>query len=477
MADPGALAFDKTGPQLVWFSNLSNKLGLTLHAAKFLPTGFKQEIPVSKGGDAGRALEIYGGRFEFAGEVICSTPSDVFNRKGMHNAWRQTLITLDWLPDFSASGRNLHDQYALRLLQYWSLTKNLKLSAHQSVVVTCALATYGQQIARRCDKELQQNFLKVVSVHLRNLVNLKHRSAEAALEKALAISYCVAAFQGLGHLQKLADDLIERNLSQVILLDGGHRSGDIHKLLAFLKLALPLQSVNAGVELSASVTRSLALLRLLQGTDGQLSAVVCGDENVDANFAFGEQQTEALNIAAASGFARLEHGKSTLIANTSTALAIEFYVGTKALFHTTALTTGKSQPARLEIASQGQALLMKSSTASRIVFLSANGDDIRVEDRLQSGTQTEVTLLLPLNLKLLSMQEGQAIMIVMPDNTVWHLRQRGGSLHIGKTARHAQILIKLCPDNRTGGINWSLKKQLRPSKLPRNKQAPTALLI
>ena len=477
MAEPSTIAFGKTGPQLAWFSILSNRLGLALHADKFLPTGFKQEIPVVNNGDVKRALEMYGGRFEFAGEVIDSTPHEVFNIRGAHKDWRDALITLGWLQDFRISRRYLHDQYALRLLHYWSLSNNIRLSIDQSVKVTCALATFGQQIAMRCENELQQNFLRIVSVHLRNLINQKHKSAEEALDKALAISYCLAGFQGLNHLQKHADRLIEHNLNQVILKDGGHRSRDILKLCEFAQLALPLRQVNSNSALSDAVTQSLSLLNLLEGPDRKLSAVVGSNENIAARFAFGDQQVETPSQVQQSGYARLEQDKSLLIADTSSALAIDFFVGTERVFHTRPLNTGQSLPSSLQTAPQGQVLSMQTSTTSRIVFLSANGDDLRVEDQFQNVALAEITLLLPLSIKLLSMQEGQAIMLIMPDNTVLHLKQRGGSIQFGNTTGHFEIIIRPSADNLKGCINWSIKKQLRPIKSHRNRRAQSELLI
>lgn len=477
MADRGAISFGTTEHSLARLMSLPLKLVPALPQKHIIPTGFNNGIEPIVTGDVARAFDIYAGRFEFAGEVILSTPHEVFALPQGQAAWRHELLSLDWLRHFASSQRNLHNQHALRLLHYWSHAKNHKPSFQQCVKTTCALAIHGHSIAKRCERDLQLTFLKIVSDALRILISHRHRNAEEALDKAMAISYCLTAFQGLSHLQKLATDLIERNLDQVILLDGGHASGDIQKLITFLDLAQPLGQTKSNAALTHAVNRSLALLRLLQGADGKLSPLLNGEFDPKHYFAIGEHEIARPNLALQSGFARLDQGKATLIADTSSALSIDFSYGVERVFHALPLKAGQRQAASLQIVPQGQALLMQTSTTSRTIFLSADGNDLRIEDRFYKAASTEIKLLLPSGIRLSTLMEGQAIMLIMPDNTVWHLKQRGGSLQIGRAAKYSEIVIKPTENSVSGRINWSFKKQAAPTKPPPKKQIPSDLLI
>ena len=477
------MLFGTTEYSLAKLLGLSGTLMPALRQNSMMPTGFSQAIEPIIIGDALDAFKIYAGKFEFAGQSISSTPHRVFKLRQTHTDWHDGLMRLNWLKHFNASKRSLHDQHAMRLLNYWSQAKKSVFTIAQRADIICTLATHGYQIAQRCELQLQKDLLRIVSIELKALISSKSHSPEDSVIKALTFFYSLISFQNLGHLRKAAQDLFDRNVDKLILPDGGHVSRDICKLISFLSLALPLQRYqNLGLPdtYSAAVRRSFAHLKLLQGHDGKLSVISgLGHHAIELSglFEYYGQEISRPSLAPDSGFARLDQGKASLIADTHTALGIDFFFGGERLFHTAQEQSHQNFPAQLRSAPQGQALIMASSQLKRTCFLSADGSDLRVEDEVAHQEKSQMVVHVPTSVKLSTLMEGKIVIFVTPDKSVWHLRQRGGSMQIQQAAFHNDVVIIHDPTLSNGRLNWSLKKQSSPVKTARKKQAPTAELL
>jgi uncharacterized heparinase superfamily protein len=278
--------------------------------------------------------------------------------------------------------------------------------------------------------------------------------------------------------------LIERNLNRVILGDGGHVSRSTQNLIIFLERVVPLQLTKSSImppRLSRAVENGLALLRLLQCADGKLTGLI--DENYDARrlqqlFEIGQIEIPKFNFAPQSSFARIDHEKSKLIADTSTKLGLDFSDGKQKIIQSHSLKNQHTSPAMIQTAPQGTVLTMQSANQKRTCFLSADGLDLRIEDEFCVDVGGEILIHVAPGIRLSSLMEGQAVMFVLPDQSVWHLKQRGGTVHIRQTNMQSKILVQ-CDDNKPGSkINWSLKKQAKAVKYPRKKSGfETELLI
>jgi hypothetical protein len=479
-----AAHFDATKPRLAWLKNLPAGLRPTLSARHHAPSGFGQIITPLDMGDAKQAMEMYAGRFEFAGQPITASPSDVFAQTTANPEWREAMAGLSWLSHFNASNRSLHDQYAMRLLHYWNQSKRAGISIETQTETLISLSTHGQMIARRCENSVQASYFDIVAHELKLLLKLSARNSEQSLEKSIALLHCLNGFQGLGNLRELAYELIERNLNRVILGDGGHVSRSTQNLIIFLERVVPLQLTKSSImppRLSRAVENGLALLRLLQCADGKLTGLI--DENYDARrlqqlFEIGQIEIPKFNFAPQSSFARIDHEKSKLIADTSTKLGLDFSDGKQKIIQSHSLKNQHTSPAMIQTAPQGTVLTMQSANQKRTCFLSADGLDLRIEDEFCVDVGGEILIHVAPGIRLSSLMEGQAVMFVLPDQSVWHLKQRGGTVHIRQTNMQSKILVQ-CDDNKPGSkINWSLKKQAKAVKYPRKKSGfETELLI
>ena len=469
MTDKGTVPFGATKDTYAWFAKLPASLSPAMRRRHYRPSGFGQKITSFAAGNADLASEMYAGQFKFDGKSILASPSEVFSKID---------TKLEWLSHFNVSNRCLHDQYAMRLLHYWTKSKRSKSDIGNQTKILYALATDGQMIARRCEPSVQASFFEIIAHALKTLIQMRAQNAEQSTAKAIALLYCLNSFQGLVHLRETAYELIERNLHQIMLPDGGHVSRNITKLIEFLKNAVPLAQVNSPVMpplLLRVVENGLAILKLLQCPDGKLSGLVNKVQDVDLLqhlLSVQNIETPKLNFAPDSGFARIEHEKAKLIADTSTRLGLDFSDGKQRLIKTEFIEIGQMKPALMQSVPQGTVLMMKSATQKRTCFLSTDGQDLRIEDDCPAG---EIIIQVATGIRLSSLMEGRAVMFVLPDQTVWHLTQRGGILDIRQSNMQSEIIIY---PQHAGPMNWSLKKQARPVRASRKKQDfESALLI
>lgn len=469
MTERGTVHFGATKDTWAWLAKLPASLSPSMRIRHYQPSGFNQKMKSVMDGDAERASEMYAGRFIFGGKRMSASPREIFSKVN---------TDLEWLCHFSASNRSLHDQYAMRLLNYWSVSKPRKSDIFHQAKILMALATDGQIIARRCETPVQSTFFEIVAPSLKKLISFRANNAEQSISKAIALLYCLNSFQGIGQLREMAFELIERNLSHIILPDGGHVSGDIVKLVTFLEGTVPLAKLSAPIlppQLMRAVENGLALLKLVQCPDGNLSGLVsgvAGSASLQQLLNVSGIEIPKLDSAPHAGFARIEHEKTTLIADSSSHLGLELCDGKQRMIKTAFLNLGQKRPAIMQSASQGTVLVMEAGNARRTCFLSANGQDLRVEEQ---SPMIAIVIEVAQGIKLSSLMEGQAAMLVLPDHSVWQLKQRGGVLDIRQS--NAQFEIVIHPGDG-GQINWSLKKQAKPVKTPRKKQGfESGLLI
>ena len=484
MSVPSAVPLGTTKDKLTWFKNLPAGLRPALRVRHSVPSGFGRNIIPLAVGDAEQASEMYAGRFVFAGQIITASPIDVFAQNATKPEWRNAMMGLDWLTHFNASNRSLHDQYAMRLLHYWNRSKRPETSIAAQTRILISLATHGQTIVRRCETSIQATYFEMVAHELKILVKLSARDPEQGLNKAIALLYCLNSFQGLGHLRELAYELIERHIDRVILADGGHVSRSAQNLIVFLERVVPLQLTQTPIMphlLSRAVENGLAMLQLLQCAEGEMTGLI--NENYDVRrlqqlIDVRQIEIPKLNFAPQSSFARIDHEKATLIADTSVKLGLDFSDGKQKIIQTRSLGNGHTSPAIMQTAPQGTVLMMQSASQKRTCFLSTDGLDLRIEDEFGVNIEGEILIQVSPGIRLSSLMEGQAVMFVLPDHSVWHLKQRGGTVHIRQSNMQSEILIQRDGNKLGGKINWSLKKQAKASKPPRKKPSfETGLLI
>lgn len=467
MADRGTFRVATPAFNLLKNPSWAGILAMLRPGPHFAATGFGQPVVRILPGDATLAFEMYAGRFSFAGETITATALEVFKTRRAPAAWQATLQSLSWLQHFAASQRKLHAHYAMRLLGRWAKAGKASQDVSSASKILLALVIDGQALAKSCDALVQREFLQLVTRQTRLLARSSPRNARAALLKAIALLHVVTAFQGMEALRKPAVDLFSAHIDKLILPDGGHISRNPYDVLVLLALLMPLKAAmkTARINFPASATnvieRMLPFLALVTHPDGGLARFFENDPETDGIKAIinaDDTKAQSLVMARHSHYARLEYAKAVLLVDTQRGVDFEFSDGAQRLLSSSISATDAEGSARLHQSPQGSVLQINfPQTCTRTYFLSATGQDLRIEDH--HSRAIEIRLQLEPGVKLSALREGTGIMLVTPDRDVWNLSWRGGEVHIEQNG--AVIKIACLQGQR---LNWAIKKQPKSAK-------------
>jgi uncharacterized heparinase superfamily protein len=463
MADRSILRFDTApmhGGQAPLWVNLITRF---LPSPHLKARSFGQVIARLAPGDEAQAFAMYAGQFTFAGETISCTTPEVFSKSHGSKEWQRNLKNLSWLQHLAASNRNLHAHFAMRLLGRWAKAGKKPRDAKSLALIVLSLTIDGQVLARRCEPQLQTEFMEIVSRATKQLLHKTARDAETAIIKAIALLHVATAFKGFDGLRKQTLDTLNANIDKIILPDGGHISRDASKLVKLLALLLPLKAaMKADRQLFQlqALERMLPMLTMLCHGDGGLTSLHGNEpyhDVVKAILLHDEVRAKPLSIAPHAGFARVTQGSACLLADTRQRFEIDFSDGPQRLFRNAVITSDHASSAQLRQSSQGSLLQMtRSDGHERTCFLSGDGTDLRVED-IHPGS-LEVIFEIHPDVKLSALREG-GIMLVTPDRSVWILSLRGGEAHTEQNG----ALIKISSPGE-GCLNWALKKQSKIAK-------------
>ena len=446
-------------------------LGLWRFAQKLWPhhslqaSAFSQPILPLMRGDETEAFAMYASHFHFNGETITAPAAQIFNSTSGSKCFQHYLHNLHWLKHFAASNRTLHAHYALRLLGRWAKS-NWQISCIgnlSQIIIT--LASDGQVLARRCEAQLQTEFLEVASSVIHKLVKRSTHTPEAAVHKAMALLYAVTAFKGVEELRKSACDLLNSSIDKVIHPDGGHCSNQVENLITLLSQLLPLQSAmqqqRQALPQSAThaIDRMLPMLRMLSFGNHQLTTLRSSYQNPNlVKSLLVQRDAKPLLNAPHSGLVRFETAVITCVADTRDHFGLELAIGQSPIFKNAIITT-RSQPTPIKVRwqTEGHVLHMVDGRGfGRICFLSADGTDLRVED--YHATPFQIVFELNPDVKISAMREGAAVLFVTQDRQVWQLSLRGGKASIEPGG-----FISIVGE-AGARINWALKKQQPTAK-------------
>ncbi len=470
MADRGIFRVDARPPYRgEGLSLLHGIKHALLFNSKPKTTGFGQAIATLDQGSEHRAFAMYAGEFKFGEETIFISAPFLFTTQLGSSAWQDSLFNLEWLADFSSSNRQLHVYYALRLLGRWNKSKRLRKNLGVISKALIALCTHGSGLALSADASSQAEFLRIVSGIVARTSALKARNTKEAFLQAASLLYASTAFQGLDGLRKLACDTLNSTLDQLILPDGGPASRELQDLINFMTLLLPLQAaikLNRQIFPTAAaevVHRMFPFLAMLTRDEDAVSNKIAALMAYDA-------EAKPLKLAPQTGFARLVGGKTSLFVDTKSNFHFDFAISAQRLFTSHCESPDTTVQAHLHDAAHGAALQVTSrGERERIYFLSADGTDLRVEDRFAS--EIEITFSLGPLVKIAATREG-GIMVLAPDQTVWNFTLRGGEAQVEQNGTVLKIF-----STASDKMNWAYKKQAKIAKSASRKKSPEPDLL
>ncbi len=465
MADRGIFRVDARphykGGTLSFLDGIKRAL---LFGPKPKASGFAQAIASLDIGYEERAFSMYAGEFQFGDETIVTSAPFLFTEQLGNKAWQEYLHCLMWLADFSSSKRQLHVHYALRLLGRWNRSKKSRKNIAVISKALIALCTHGSELALSADASLRVEFLNIVSETVARVNALKLRSTKEAFLQSVSLLYATTAFHGLEHFRKSASDMLNSTLDQLILQDGGPASREPQDLIDLMSLLLPLQ---AAMKLNRQIFPAAAADALHRMFP--ILAMLTHGDRIAALMGF-DADAKSLKLAPQTGFARLTGGKTNLFVDTKSNFQFDFAIAAQRLFKSKCGNALLSTQAALHDSTNGVALQVTSSGGrERIYFLSADGTDLRVEDRFTSDI--EIIFDLAAQVKIAATREG-GVLLIAPDQTVWNLTLRGGEAQVEQNG----TVLKIC-STANGKMNWAFKKQTKIAKPNPRKKLPEPDLL
>jgi uncharacterized heparinase superfamily protein len=282
-------------------------------------------------GNSNRGDMIAEGNFEYGGKIIRDAEAP-WLAAGVADDWRADVSRFEWLRDLRASGGEAARARARALVQRWMESYDGQWNAltWRPDVTGARLAnwlSHYEFVANGASAE----FLDTLNRSLvRQVRHLKRTAcfAEPGLPRILALKGLILSSLAWGVDRKLKRriQLLEHEIAEQILADGGHVSRNPENLLEFLRHLVDIRGAlrDAQIEVSSTlqtaIDRIAPMLRFFRHGDGGLALFNGGRENegwlVDVALTRSEARGKPLESAPHSGFERLTANRTLLLVDT-----------------------------------------------------------------------------------------------------------------------------------------------------------------
>ena len=488
--------------------------------------GLRLSLPSLVAGDPAVAQNLYRGRPSSGGIT-------------------DELLSLSWLPHMAASDLSLYRGFSRNLYRHCSRGGGL------STTILCRrltiLSRHADFLLNGSPADFWGEFFHTITRETRLLRSARVRSPPEELRQALTLLAVSLAFKGQEDLRVLALERAAAVLPQVILSDGGHVTRNPQALLDLLLDLIPIHEAARSARLplpqslAFAIGRACAMLRMMCHPDGGL-ALFQGVDNrseapLEAVLTADPHQQPPSRLARQSGFARLDRGKSTVIADIGEkgdyegALSFEFSHGSRRIV-TNCGTPEMASPAWRAAASSAAAHsrlqlhhpnggrigfdnphdrtstreMLKADVAEtgdgigltaaqdcsglvhhRDVFLANSGNHLKGEDHFANGPSGDMRFTLRFHLdpdiKAFSGRSGSAIMLMLPNRGVWQFSAGKSRALLEESVllagpgglRPSQQIVIRDTVAHSPQVNWAFFRVEKPSRAEASSQESPGL--
>jgi len=366
--------------------------------------------------------EIEHGQFGLAGSMAFLRGCSPFDIDPPNPAWQRELHGFGWLRNLAAVSDDEARQTARRLATEWAI----RFSSGYGVVAEPAVAarrliSWISHAALLLDGADAANYETITSSLGRQhaLLSASWREAADGYPRLLAlIALTFADLSIAGHDRQLKDTeaMLASELARQILPDGGHMSRNPSVLVELMLDLLPLSKCFTArshlhpLQLIEAIAHILPMLRFLRLGDGMLARFngmsVPSAAGLGTVLGYDDGSMPALSEARASGYARLERGKSIVIVD-----------------------VGVPPPPAAAAEAQAGCLSLEMSAGSRLIFVNGGmpgpaGADWHAAARATASHNT-LCLAEKSSSKLVSNRRLEALIgappIRHPDQVDWHM--------------------------------------------------------
>jgi uncharacterized heparinase superfamily protein len=492
-----------------------------------VPTDLRLRIGQRWPGEAKRGLAIADGEIELAGELV-RHPSPRWSPPSTGPEWLAAWHGFGWLPDLATAGGTARDA-SRDLVQSW-IAENSdwhSLAWRSDVLATRIFAWIGhfdELVKRDQDESFRRAVLTSLVAQLRHLARIAGWERTGA-ERLRSLKGLIAGMAVLGSPEpRLARALrlLEREMATQILPDGGHIS----------RAVLRAAQIETPGALKDAIERMAPILRFFRHGDRRLALFNDSLEEdgvlIDLVLTRSETKGRAPSHAPDTGFDRLQAFRSLVLIDTGKPAPHGFddhaHAGTmsfelshereRVIVNCGAYRGPKPNWWRVARASAAHSVLVVADTNSveiradgslgrspaavareraehegqqwisathdgyrerfglvyaRQLFLSADGEDLRGEDRLTGlpGAAFAVRFHLHPSVQASLVRDTSAALLRCPSGVVWRLRAAGAQMSLGESiylgsgeARKSQQLV-LSGTVPPGGatVRWAIRRE------------------
>ena len=279
------------------------------------------------------ALEIYYGRFPFAGHMVETGGQSPFHVEVPHRGWNRSLHGFRWLRHMRDAGTELAAANARALVGDWISTHggHIAGTAWDPAITARRIIAWLQHssvVLQGAEFPFYRSYLRSLALQIRYLRSMAREmpDGEERLRARIALAFSALSLPAPASALRSATRNLSAELERQILPDGGHISRNPMAVLELLADLLPLRQTYANQAeappeaLIGAVERMLPALRFFRHQDGSLARFngmgVTIHDRIAAIMRHDETAGAPLLHAPHSGYERLSMGRTTVIADT-----------------------------------------------------------------------------------------------------------------------------------------------------------------
>lgn len=279
------------------------------------------------------ALEIYYGRYPFAGHLVETGGQSPFHIDVASRRWKRSLHSFRWLRHMRAAGTELAAANARALVGDW-------ISAHGGHIAgvawepaitarrIIAWLQHSSVVLQGAELPFYRGYLRSLALQIRYLRSMTREmpDGEEKLRARIALAFAALSLPASTSTLRSATRNLAEELNRQILPDGGHISRNPMAVLELLADLLPLRQTYANQAesppkaLIGAVERMLPALRFFRHQDGSVARFngmgVTINDRIAAITRHDDTAGAPLLHAPHSGYERLSMGGTTVIADT-----------------------------------------------------------------------------------------------------------------------------------------------------------------
>ncbi len=379
------------------------------------------------------------------------------------------FLSLTWLENFARSGRQLLVCHAMRLLEAWSAKRRSGSSLADETAILNRLSLSAGQCANLLPADQLELHSAALHNQIQRVMRLKALSPVDLRMKAMALLQAADVLQQGEAVRTEARNLLDQALPLLIASDGGPQRDDIASHIRMVQAFLSRPDLTFGDASRHALDRARPFLAMLLNPSGGYD-VEDTPAPIDA-----VRLTAALRYAPQSHVARLTLGKTVALAMpaqgenaTCLSLFANHHILCKAgLFRHAPDDNIETLSMTSDASNDGQWLQHTTPLQQRTVYMSAAGDDLRIEDQItHMGKPAWMRLTLPDTAKISVARNGTQATLALDTRNLWQLSLRGGVL-LEPDDGH-QLLVK----SSRPCVNWALKRIAKPATKQQRENLP-----